>query len=60
MSLIPAFEIGIWNAWIITVFTILTGMVPAFFVNKERMKTMERWPPYSKTEKILALSLLTS
>ena len=56
MSLIPAFEIGVWNAWIITIFTILTGMVPAFFVNKERMKTMEKWPPYSKTEKILALS----
>jgi protein-S-isoprenylcysteine O-methyltransferase Ste14 len=56
MPLIPAFEIGLWNAWIITVFTILTGMVPAFFISKERMKKMEGWPPYSKTEKILALS----
>jgi len=27
MSLIPAFEIGIWNAWILTVFMLLTGMI---------------------------------
>ena len=56
MSLVPAFEIGLWNAWIITVFNILTGMVPAFFISKERASKMEGWPPYSKTEKILTLS----
>ncbi len=56
MSLIPAFKIGLWNAWIITVFTVLTGMVPTFFISKERMNKMGGWPPYSKTEKTLALS----
>jgi protein-S-isoprenylcysteine O-methyltransferase Ste14 len=56
MSLIPAFEIGIWNAWILTVFMLLVGMVPSFFISKERAKKMEGWSPYSKTEKILALS----
>jgi len=56
MSLVPSFEIGLWNAWIITVFNILTGMVPAFFISKERASKMEGWPPYSKTEKMLALS----
>jgi len=56
MSLIPAFEIGIWNAWILTIFMLMVGMVPSFFINKERTKAMEGWPPYSKTEKILALS----
>ena len=56
MSPVPAFEIGLWNAWIITVFFVLTGIIPGFFVNKERVKKMEGWPPYSRTEKILALS----
>jgi protein-S-isoprenylcysteine O-methyltransferase Ste14 len=56
MSLIPAFEIGVWNAWIITVFLVLTGMVPGFFISKERKAQMGKWPPFNKTEKILALS----
>ena len=55
MSLIPAFDIGVWNAWIITVFLILTGMIPGFFVSKERMEKMGKRPPFNKTEKILAL-----
>jgi protein-S-isoprenylcysteine O-methyltransferase Ste14 len=56
MSLIPAFEIGVWNAWIITVFLVLTVMIPGFFVSKERMNKMGKWPPFNKTEKILAVS----
>jgi len=56
MPLEPAFEIGLWNAWILTVFFVLTGMIPAFLVSKERRNQMNRWPPYNKTEKILALS----
>ena len=56
MSIIPAFEIGVWNAWIITVFLVLTGMVPGFFISKERTDKMGKWPPVNKTEKILALS----
>jgi len=56
MSLIPAFEIGVWNAWIITVFLVLLGMVPGFFISKERKDKMGKWPPVNKTEKILALS----
>jgi len=54
MSLIPAFELGLWNAWILTVYFILIGMVPMFFISKERAQKMG-WPPYNKTEKILAL-----
>ncbi|NIM89862.1 MAG: DUF1295 domain-containing protein [Candidatus Aminicenantes bacterium] len=54
MSLIPAFEIGLWNAWILTIYFILTGMVPQFLVSKERKEKMG-WPPFNKTEKILAL-----
>jgi hypothetical protein len=37
MSLIPAFEIGLWNAWIITVFLVLIGMVPGLFISKEEV-----------------------
>jgi len=54
MSLIPVFKLGLWNAWIITVYLILTGMVPMFFIGKERKQKMG-WPPFNKTEKILAL-----
>ncbi|KPJ67017.1 hypothetical protein AMJ44_07530 [candidate division WOR-1 bacterium DG_54_3] len=54
MSLIPALKLGLWNAWILTVYLILTGMVPMFFISKERNQKM-RWPPFNKTEKILAL-----
>jgi len=54
MSLIPVFEVGLWNAWIITVYFILIGMVPMFFIGKERKQKMG-WPPFNKTEKILAL-----
>jgi len=56
MSLVPAFEIGLWNAWIITVFLLLIGMVPGLFISKERRDKMGKWPPLNKTEKILALS----
>jgi protein-S-isoprenylcysteine O-methyltransferase Ste14 len=56
MSLVPAFEIGLWNAWIITVFLVLIGMVPGLFISKERRDRMGKWPPLNKTEKILALS----
>ena len=54
MSLIPAFELGLWNAWILTVYFILIGMIPMFFIGKERKQKMG-WPPFNKTEKTLAL-----
>jgi protein-S-isoprenylcysteine O-methyltransferase Ste14 len=56
MSLIPAFEIGVWNAWIITLLLVLTAMVPGFFISKERKEQMGKWPLFNRTEKILALS----
>ena len=55
MSLIPAFKIGLWNAWILIVYLILIGMVPMFLIGKERKQKMG-WPPFNKTEKILALT----
>jgi len=54
MSLIPASEIGLWNAWIIIGLSFLSGPVPILLINKEAMKKFTATPtvPYSKTEKI--------
>jgi protein-S-isoprenylcysteine O-methyltransferase Ste14 len=43
MSLLPAFEIGIWNAWIFMVLVFLT-YIPGQLINKEAMnKVNEGW-----------------
>ena len=59
MSLIPAFEIGLWNAWILQVFFFLTLSIPDFLMSKEakeRTKRATQFVPFSRTEKILAYS----
>jgi protein-S-isoprenylcysteine O-methyltransferase Ste14 len=59
MSLIPAFEIGIWNAWILIVLFYLSMFIPDLFLDKEarkKSKRMSQFPPFKKKEKILALS----
>jgi protein-S-isoprenylcysteine O-methyltransferase Ste14 len=59
MSLKPAFEICVWNAWILQVLFFLTMFIPDFFLDKEerkRAKRMSQIAPFNKTEKILALS----
>ena len=55
MSLIPAFEIGIWNAWILQVLFFLTLSIPAFFMSKEAKERTKRAQsiPFGKTQKIL-------
>jgi len=37
MSLIPDFELGLWNAWIITVLGFILPWIPVF-INKEVQK----------------------
>ena len=62
MSLVPAFELGLWNAWTITVLQFLLNTIFPVLINKETMKKMDLLAPYRKltpypsTEKILALS----
>ncbi len=59
MSLIPAFEIGIWNAWILQVVFYLSMFIPDFFLDKEAKngkKRVSMFALYTKIEKILALS----
>ena len=58
MSLIPAFKIGIWNAWILQVLFFLTMFIPDIFFSKEqknRIKRISSFPPFQKTEKVLAI-----
>jgi len=59
MSLIPAFEIGVWNAWILQVIFFLVLSLPSVFMSKEGKKRVNRGTesmPLSKTQKRLALS----
>ena len=54
MSLVPEFELGLWNAWIIAVLGFLLPWIPPF-INKElaskRMGKI-KWNEYGKTVKI--------
>jgi protein-S-isoprenylcysteine O-methyltransferase Ste14 len=59
MSLIPAFEIGVWNAWILQVIFFLVLSLPSVFMSKEAKERVNRGTesmPLSKTQKRLALS----
>ncbi|UCE40188.1 MAG: isoprenylcysteine carboxylmethyltransferase family protein [Candidatus Aminicenantes bacterium] len=59
MLLTPAFEIGIWNAWILQVVFYLSMFIPDFFLDKEtrkKSKRMSQFPPFKKKEKVLAIS----
>jgi len=62
MSLIPAFELGLWNAWILIVIQFLLNTLFPVLINKETMKKIDllasyrQLTPYRNTEKILALS----
>ena len=59
MSLIPAFEIGVWNAWILQVIFFLTLSIPDFLMSKEAKKRTKRATqsvPFGRTQKILAYS----
>ena len=59
MSLVPTFDIGVWNAWILQGLFVLVAIVPDFLMGKEAklsMKRMSQFVPFSKTKKMLALS----
>ena len=59
MSLIPAFEIDVWNAWILWVLMFLSMIIPNLFMSKEakeRTKRATRFAPLNGTKKVLAYS----
>ena len=57
MTLIPAFEIGVWNVWILELLVILTPYIPYLFLSEEgrkRNRRMASFEMFNKTEKVLA------
>ena len=57
MSLIPAFQLGLWNAWIIQVVSFLTSTIP-YMIGKETTKKRMgefKWSELGRTEKIVLL-----
>ncbi len=59
MSLIPVFEIGLWNAWILQVMFFIVLSAPSFLMSKEAKRSTDRATesmPLSRTEKMAALS----
>jgi protein-S-isoprenylcysteine O-methyltransferase Ste14 len=59
MSLVPAFDIGVWNAWILWVVTFLAMIIPDFFMSqeaKERTKRATQFAPVTGIKKALVYS----
>ena len=52
MSLIPAFEIGIWNAWILMIVLYAAAFVPLFMNNDVAEKRIEGEPEGSEQNKV--------
>ena len=51
MSLLPAFEIGLWNAWIFMVFLFAASFLP-FYIDKEKTeKRIEGEPSWNEQKK---------
>lgn len=59
MSMIPQFEVGIWNAWILQLLVIAVMFITNLFLSEEgknRNKRLEGFVPSSRIIKILAWS----
>jgi protein-S-isoprenylcysteine O-methyltransferase Ste14 len=54
MSLVPEFELGLWNAWIIAVLGFLLPWIPPYINKETANKRMGKikWNEYNKTVKI--------
>ncbi len=52
MSLVPAFEIGLWNAWILAIVLLLYAFIPGFML-KDFTKKMGDTSALNKTENII-------
>ena len=59
MSLVPVFEIGVLNTWILQLLVFLISFIPNLFLSEEGKKSNKRlqsFVPSTRTEKILAWS----
>jgi len=55
MSLIPAFEIGVWNAWIFIIpYLLMNFGLPFLVIN--RKSTFWAWPSYARLERTYLLA----
>jgi hypothetical protein len=54
MSIIPAFKLGLWNAWIFVLLGLLIGFVSWVLIGREAMKKFRAVPdvPKTRSEKI--------
>ena len=52
MSIVPAFEIGIWNAWIFMVILYAAAFIPLSINNEKSEKRMEGEPTGSEQKKV--------
>ena len=54
MSLVPEFELGLWNAWIIAILGFLLPWIPPYINKETANKRMGKikWNDYSRTVKI--------
>jgi protein-S-isoprenylcysteine O-methyltransferase Ste14 len=60
MSLIPAFEIGLWNAWIFMIWPIVLPVLPKYIIKeKDVLKTIRTSAPM-KNEKALNVISMTA
>ena len=57
MSLIPAFEIGIWNAWIFMIWTIVIPILLNFIIKEKGVLKILRTSVPMKYEKSLNIKI---
>jgi len=61
MSLIPDFELGFWNAWIITVLGFILPNITSFIMPEKYKEVVKKrigefkWSEFSKTVKVVLI-----
>ena len=58
MSLRPAFEIGLWNAWILTVILLAAAWLPLYIDNERTEKRCEGEPTATELQKMTRIAHL--
>jgi protein-S-isoprenylcysteine O-methyltransferase Ste14 len=58
MSFLPAFEIGLWNAWIFIVLLFAAGFVPLYIDNEKVEKRVEGEPTGSELKKTTRIAVV--
>jgi protein-S-isoprenylcysteine O-methyltransferase Ste14 len=56
MSIVPAFEIGVWNAWIFVVVLFSAAFVPPAIGNEKAEKRMEGEPTGSEQNRVVRMA----